>query len=125
LRYEGQLVHRFTRRAPVAEFILRVFQEQGWSWRIDDPLPPRAGRPQAVRLRNEVHALNRRLMHPLIKFFMDGTGQGICWRPRPGGGAGAPMSIRKGWLVPPAAYFCVRAASAPQRLTAHGPRRTY
>jgi len=39
------------------------------------------GRNEADRLRKELYVLNRRLQNPLIKFFMDGTGQGIRWEP--------------------------------------------
>ena len=65
----------------MAERILAAFEEEGWKERIDDPLPPLAGRREANRLRNEVQALNQRLEKPVIRFIMDGTGLGICWEP--------------------------------------------
>jgi len=79
LSFGGMLVHRLRRPAPVIEMILDAFAEEGWLERIDDPLPPLIGRSEAERLRKEVYALNRRLDFALIHFFMDGTGQGICW----------------------------------------------
>lgn len=75
------LVHRFNRPAPIAEKILIAFQEEGWPERIDDPLPPLRSGSEAERLRKEIYALNRRLQNPIIKFQMDGTGEGIRWEP--------------------------------------------
>jgi hypothetical protein len=64
----------------MAELILTAFQEEDWAERIDDPLTPLCnGNAQSNRLRNQVQALNRRLDEKLIRFCMDGTGQGICW----------------------------------------------
>jgi hypothetical protein len=74
----GELIHRFRRPAPIAEAILSAFEEEGWPERIDDPLPPLDGRNEATRLRKEIYVLNRRLKNPVIRFSMDGTGQGIC-----------------------------------------------
>ena len=78
--YLGDIViKQFRRKAPVAEAILCAFEEEGWKSRVDDPLPPLTDRREPDRLRNEVQALNRRLDKRLIHFFMDGTGEGICW----------------------------------------------
>lgn len=75
------LLKRFGRPAPNVELILATFEEEGWPERIDDPLPPRANSDEATRLRNQVHALNKRLKKRLIFFYLDGTGKGICWKP--------------------------------------------
>jgi hypothetical protein len=79
--FDGLLVHRFQRPAPIAEMILDAFEEEGWPERIDDPLPPHNSGREQDRLRKEIYALNHRLKNPLIRFFADGTGQGICWEP--------------------------------------------
>jgi hypothetical protein len=81
LWFTGLLIKRFRRPAPVAETILNAFQEEVWKPHIDDPLAPLPNRHEAARLRSEVEALNRRLDLPLIRFFMDGTGEGLCWAP--------------------------------------------
>jgi hypothetical protein len=44
-------------------------------------LPPIAKGREKVRLRNQLHSLNLRLDCPVIRFFLDGTGAGICWKP--------------------------------------------
>jgi hypothetical protein len=59
--------------------ILDAFEEEGWPDHIDEPLPPLDGGRESDRLRKEVYALNRRLTNPLLRFSMDGTGQGIRW----------------------------------------------
>jgi hypothetical protein len=73
------LVKRFRRPAPMAMRILDAFAESQWAHRIDDPLTPNRRGQQRERLRHEIQALNRRLDNPLIRFSMDGTGQGIIW----------------------------------------------
>jgi len=75
------LVKEFRRIAPVAARILEAFEEEKWAEQIDDPLTPRPGREEKSRLRNEIQALNRRLDVNCIQFLMDGTGQGIRWKP--------------------------------------------
>ena len=77
------LVKHFRRPAPMADLILSAFEEEEWDERIDDPLPPLIGGHEGNRLRNQIHALNRRLDRRLIRFYLDGTGQGICWEAVP------------------------------------------
>lgn len=74
-----QIIKRFYRAAPIAETILEAFEEEGWPWRIDDPLTPLRTNDEPSRLRNQIHALNQRLDKKLIRFYLDGTGEGICW----------------------------------------------
>ena len=83
LWYKNTLVKSFHRSAPVAELILNAFEEQAWTDCIDDPLPPLIGVGQANRLRHQVQALNRRLDNARIRFFMDGTGKRLGWKPIP------------------------------------------
>lgn len=79
LTFGNHLLHRFHHPAPMAEIILDTFEEEGWPEHIDDPLAPLDGRREPDRLRKQIYALNRRLQNPLIKFCMDGTGQGLRW----------------------------------------------
>ena len=75
------LIKAFRRRAPMVELILTAFQEEDWTERIDEPLVPLCnGNNEPNRLRNQVQALNRRMDQKLIRFLLDGTGQGICWQ---------------------------------------------
>lgn len=62
---------------PIAKWkdILNVFQELGWPTRIDNPLTG----PQAS-LNDCIRQLNKGLTQ--IEFYRDGTGEGICWRPK-------------------------------------------
>jgi hypothetical protein len=79
LRMCGVVVKRFARRAVNQERILAVFEEEGWPYRIDDPLLPTGICPKA-RLRDTVKHLNRQNGSRLIRFGMDGTGEGVIWR---------------------------------------------
>jgi hypothetical protein len=47
LRWGDRLVKRFAVPALLQEVILAAFEEDGWPPRIDDPLPPTAGRTRA------------------------------------------------------------------------------
>lgn len=61
------------------EIVLSAFEEEGWPRRIDDPLPCRSGLNAKYRLHFTLARLNRCGTEPLIRFFGDGTGEGICW----------------------------------------------
>lgn len=77
LRFKGTVIRR-TRGSKIASHvsaILTAFEKQNWPDRIDDPLP---GQPDSQRLREAIRNLNRGLK--LIKFFADGSGQGIRWQ---------------------------------------------
>lgn len=58
--------------------ILRVFEEEGWPARIDDPLPKG---PNGERLRNSIKQLNKTV--GFIRFTADGKGEGILWTVEP------------------------------------------
>ena len=66
-------------RSPNQEAVLEVFQEEGWPRRIDDPLPPLAEQDPKYRLHFTIRRLNQSQEHCLIRFFGDGTGEGVCW----------------------------------------------
>jgi hypothetical protein len=78
----GRVVKRFPRPAPFQELLLAAFEEDGWPDRIDDPLPRTGGRDPDERLHDTVRRLNGHQVNRLIAFVRDGTGEGVCWRPR-------------------------------------------
>ncbi|OAI54591.1 hypothetical protein AYO44_03355 [Planctomycetaceae bacterium SCGC AG-212-F19] len=78
----GLVVKRFKQPAASQETILAAFQEDGWPFRIDDPLPPLPHRDAKRHLHDTINNLNRHQLHPLIRFLGDGKGEGICWELR-------------------------------------------
>lgn len=76
LKFGGEVIRRIGRANMALNLIrlLDVFEEDGWSSRVDDPLP---GSPDAVRLHKAIRSLNRGLTR--IKFHADGTGEGVRW----------------------------------------------
>jgi hypothetical protein len=72
------LVKTFWITAVGQERILAAFEEDGWPARIDDPLPPVPGIVPRDRLHNILLKLNR--TQSALKFFRDGTGEGITWK---------------------------------------------
>lgn len=70
LRFGDAVCKRFKTRAANQELVLQVFQEEGWSPRIDDPLRP-GKRGDTIRQLNKGNAV--------IRFRADGRGDGICW----------------------------------------------
>lgn len=82
LWYGDTLVKRFRRPASNQEAVLSTFQEESWSSRVDDPLPQQTGHDPKRRLHDTINALNRNQKKNVIRFFGDGTGEGICWEAR-------------------------------------------
>jgi hypothetical protein len=75
------LVKRFSQPAPEQEAILRRFQDEQWKRRITSPLAAHNfDEDPRLRLHYAVRRLNRHQIHPLISFYRDGTGDGICWQ---------------------------------------------
>lgn len=74
----GTLVKRLDMRATNQKLILTVFQEENWRQRIDDPLPPNGGDGKA-RLRDTTYSLNGGQRPQRIRFFADGSGNGVRW----------------------------------------------
>ena len=93
LRLGDRVVKQFKVPAPNQETILAAFEEEGWPYRIDDPLPPHMDQDPKRRLHDTINKLNRHQRHTLVHFRGDGTGRGICWEPRscsaPNGNGGA------------------------------------
>ena len=80
LRVSGKLVKLFRRPSCNQERILQIFQEDGWPFRIDDPLPPKKDQDSKRRLRETIRGLNCHQENRLIRFSGDGTGEGVCWQ---------------------------------------------
>jgi hypothetical protein len=79
LRVAGQLVKQFKVPAPNQEIVLAAFHEENWPVRIDDPLPPRPDVEPKRRLHDTINSLNRNQKTELMRFFGDGSGQGVRW----------------------------------------------
>ncbi len=78
--YFGHAVLKdYPKAAPDQELILRVFEELGWPWRIDDPLPRNGRRNPKQRLHDAIKRLNRRHLARGIRFRGDGSGTGVIW----------------------------------------------
>jgi hypothetical protein len=76
------VVSQYRAAAPNQEAVLAAFQEDGWPRRIDDPLCFRAGLKPKYRLHFTIQSLNESQRQRLIRFYGDGTGEGICWELR-------------------------------------------
>ncbi len=81
LRLGEVVVKRFRQPAELQELILTVFQEDNWTRRIDSPIHGDSERQAQDRLRDAVKRLNRQ-QNPLIRFRLDGRGQGVLWELR-------------------------------------------
>jgi hypothetical protein len=79
LMVDRYVIKRFKRISPNQEMVLSVFEEEGWPMRIDDPLSPKDDIEPKSRLHDTIKHLNRRHRFELIRFFGDGTGEGVCW----------------------------------------------
>ena len=94
LSYDGKLAKRFRQPAKNQVLILKVFHEEDWPSRIDDPLSPQGGALASkddtkckIRLRDTIAGLNARLTG--LRFLGDGTGYGRALAPY--------VSIRLRW----------------------------
>ena len=79
LTWQGQLVKCYRTRAGSQIPILVAFQKAGWVRRIVNPLPILTGNDASERLHNAIAGLNRKQKNRKIRFFRDGTTEGICW----------------------------------------------
>lgn len=79
LFFGEMLVKRFRVPARNQEWILEVFEEDGWPEHIDDPLPPSPDICPKSRLRDAIGRLNRRQVNPLLRFHGNGNGTGLFW----------------------------------------------
>jgi hypothetical protein len=81
LRFENAVVKRYRVPAPMQELILKVFQEEGWPRRIDDPLPPSTEVSAKDRLQDAIKSLNRNQRPFRIRFGGNGEANGVIWEP--------------------------------------------
>jgi hypothetical protein len=73
------LVKRYRLPSPNQQAILMALEEEGWPSRIDDPLPMVTDLDAKQRLHDTIKNLNRHQHRRCLRFFGDGTGQGVCW----------------------------------------------
>ena len=79
--YVGErIVKQYRQPSANQQAVLAAFEEEGWPYRIDDPLPPRAEQDPKYRLHHTIHRLNSHQQHHLIRFTGDGTGEAVCWQ---------------------------------------------
>lgn len=79
LWFGSLLVREFRRPAPHQEWVLAVFEEEGWPTQIDDPLPGTEDIDPKRRLHDTIVRLNRHQLNRLIVFRGDGSGKAIRW----------------------------------------------
>jgi len=79
LHFRGRLVKRFRRLAPNQFAVLDAFEELGWPWCIDDPLPQDPGTLPADRLEDAVDRLNKNLARSCLRFAVTADRQGVRW----------------------------------------------
>jgi hypothetical protein len=89
LRLGDAVVKVFRWPARNQELVLTAFQEQDWTRRILNPIPPRAGVDCWLRLHNTVLRLNAGQRRRVLRFHGDGSGEGISWEPVSGSAYGA------------------------------------
>ena len=75
-----QLVKKFRVPACNQEWIIEVFEEDGWPVSIDDPLPPKHGMDPKIRLHDAINRLNGRQVNKLLRFHGNGSGKSIYWK---------------------------------------------
>ena len=88
LYFGEMLVKRFRVPARNQEWILDVFEEDGWPDFIDDPLPPSPDICPRARLHDAINRLNHKQITRLLRFRGNGNGKGVYWglvQPRPHG----------------------------------------
>ncbi len=79
LRIRDRVVKQFKWQAENQERVLAAFDEEGWPFRIDDPLPPQGEQDAKRRLSDTIKCLNRKQANELVHFRGDGTGEGVVW----------------------------------------------
>ena len=80
VRLGADVVKRYKVPSPNQESILAAFQEEGWPSRIDDPLPPCNDQEPKARLHDTIKRMNRGHRMTALRFYGDGTGEGVCWK---------------------------------------------
>ncbi len=75
----GLVVKRFKHKSRNQEAILATFQEDGWPYKVYDPLSPIADCDPKRRLNDTIKGLNHHQENSLIRFRGDGTGEAVVW----------------------------------------------
>jgi hypothetical protein len=83
LRWKDKVIKRVRRDAHNVILILNTFHECEWSQTVDDPLSPNQNVDALDRLRYAVRSLNDHTDKGTVRFFVDRTGQHICWEESP------------------------------------------
>jgi hypothetical protein len=81
LWWAGRVVKYFARPARNQMRVLDAFEEDGWPWRLDNPLAPTADGDHSPRLHDAVIRLNRQVAAPGLRFRVAGRGQAVLWEP--------------------------------------------
>ncbi len=79
LRLGETVVKRFKHRSPNQEAVLTAFQEEGWPYKVDDPLPQSSECDPKRRLSDTIRGLNHHQLNVMIRFRGDGTGEAVIW----------------------------------------------
>jgi hypothetical protein len=79
LLFGQYVVKRFKHKSRNQEAILATFQEDGWPYRVYDPLSPVADCDPKRRLNDTIKGLNHHQENALIRFRGDGTGEAVIW----------------------------------------------
>jgi hypothetical protein len=80
-----RVVKRFKHKSRNQEAILATFQEDGWPYRVFDPLSPIPDCDPKRRLNDTIKGLNHHQENALIRFRGDGTGEAVIWELTAGG----------------------------------------
>ena len=65
---DDQVVKRFRVPCPNQEAVLCAFEEEGWPYHVDDPLPPQPGQNPKRRLSDTIKSLNQQPHQPADPF---------------------------------------------------------
>ena len=79
LSFNGRVIKRYKVPSPNQQSVLSAFEEEMWPCRVDDPLFPHPEIDPKRRLHDTIKSLNRHQLVPLLRFYGDGTGEGVRW----------------------------------------------
>jgi hypothetical protein len=79
LSFGDRMVKRFHVPAKNQEVILAAFQKNNWPQSIDDPLADEFDIDPKIRLNDVVYRLNHKQLARLIRFHVNGHGNGVYW----------------------------------------------
>ncbi len=79
LSFGDRMVKRFHVPAKNQEVILAAFENNSWPQSIDDPLSDEFGIDPKIRLNDVVYRLNNKQLARVIRFHVNGHGNGVYW----------------------------------------------